>query len=81
MHFSSDICGTLKHFKSLQQDWVVCGWGYLFPQVTSEQNLQELRLGPTVPPPPFPPGKGLLTFAHKATVQPEHPEEAENVLL
>lgn len=50
MHFSSDICGTLKHFKSLQQDWVGCGWGYLFPQVTSEQNLQELRLGTTVPP-------------------------------
>lgn len=30
-YFSSDICGTLKYFKSFQQDWVECVWVGEYP--------------------------------------------------
>ena len=43
-YFSSEICGSLKYFKSFQLDWVECVWvgGVPIHRGTSGQNLQEL---------------------------------------
>ena len=56
-YFSSEICGSLKYFKSFQLDWVECVWvgEYPFAEVPLGRICRSFNWDPSMP--PFPPSR------------------------